>query len=92
MFTRTQSIIGKFMRGWRVRSRLTWAMEGPLKLKENRYFIFLKEQKYLLKHILRDKQESIPPLFVKMILKCIQDYPEYYLVKHVDLDMYEMPR
>ena len=63
VFTRAQAFISKFIRGWRVRSHLDWAMDGPIKLRENRYFIFLKEQKYLLKHILREKQKLIPPFF-----------------------------
>ena len=63
----------------------------PLNMTQNRYLIFLKEQKYLVKHILLNGQKSIPQYYSKKIVKLLQDYNEYYLLRHVDLDLYDMP-
>ena len=67
-------------------------MNGPINLSKNRHLVFLKEQKYLLKHILLEKQTSIPPPYAKQVIKLISDYKDFYLVKHIDLDLFTMPR
>ena len=41
--TRGQTSISRYLKGWNVRNRLNWAMDGPLNLSENRYIVFLKE-------------------------------------------------
>lgn len=33
----------------------------------------------------------IPPYFANQLVNLISDYPEYYLVRHVDLDLYDIP-
>ena len=62
-----------------------------LKLRDERYIIFLKEQKYLLKHILMKQQYRLSPETIAKLVKLIKDYKDYYLVKQVDLDVYQIP-
>lgn len=49
----------KTYKGYKMRYHLNWALDKPLNLRENRTFFFMKEQKYLIKHILL-QQTQIP--------------------------------
>ena len=69
---------------------MTWALEKPLGLAGNPTFVILKEQKYLLKHILLS-QTRISKELSKIILGLLTDASEYKLMKPVDLDLYIMP-
>ena len=91
VMTTTQTMIGRFMKGYRVRQGLDWAMDGPINLADNRYIILLKEQKYLLKHIIQEQMEKIDDKSRRELERLIFDYKDYYLARHVDLDLFDMP-
>ena len=52
LFSRVSIVVSKVFQGYKVRNNLLWALDKPLNLRENRYYVFLKEQKYLVKHII----------------------------------------
>ena len=51
-FSRISTVVAKVYNSYKTRKYLAWALEKPLNLRENPSFTFLKEQKYLVKHIL----------------------------------------
>ena len=70
---------------------LTWALEKPLDLGNNPSFIILKEQKYLIKHILQSSPTRFSKETAETILGLMTEATEYKLMKPVDLDLYIKP-
>ena len=56
-FKKAATSMTKFYRGWKARINVDWVLERPLNLRERPVFRFLKEQKYLVKHILLKQTE-----------------------------------
>ena len=52
LFAKVSTVVAKIFHGYRVREAIEWVHKKPLSLGENPCFNFLKEQKYLIKHIL----------------------------------------
>lgn len=52
LLTCTSMVVSKYYRGWKIRRRLQWTLDKPLNLRESPSFMFLTEQKYLIKHVL----------------------------------------
>ena len=82
--------IQKYFRGWQARVKMNWLLEKPLKLREKPRFRFLKEQKYLVKHILL-KQNIFSSNVAQKIFALLMENSEFKLMKPVELDQFKMP-
>ena len=90
MYSKISTVVSKVYNSYKTRKYLEWALEKPLNLRENPCFTFLKEQKYLVKHILL-RQDLLDKKVANKIIGLLKDINEYKLMKHVDLDLYDMP-
>ena len=52
MYTRISTVVSKVYISYKTRKYMLWALEKPINLRANPCFTFLREQKYLVKHIL----------------------------------------
>ena len=90
LFTKISTVVAKVYGSWKVRKYLRWTLEKPINLRQNPRFTFLREQKYLVKHILLQQTMLEKDVALKMIAM-MSDCYDYKLMKHVDLDLYDMP-
>ena len=51
-YSKISTVVAKVYNSYKTRKYMLWALEKPINLESNPCFKFLREQKYLVKHIL----------------------------------------
>jgi len=85
LLRRSTCDVQKYYRGWQARVKMNWLLEKPLNLRERPRFRFLKEQKYLVKHILL-KQKIFSSDIAQKIFVLLVENSEFKLMKPVEID------